>query len=58
MEFGGIKMVVFFSEFLSYLLLAVIFMCLIVAGTFVGKKLRDAKDKKDASVTENNGSEE
>lgn len=50
-------MVVFFNEFLSYLVLAIIFMCLIVAGTFAGKKLRDAKDKKDASKNEDNGSE-
>lgn len=45
-------MVVFFNEFLSYLVLALIFMCLIVAGTIVGKKMRDAKDAKDALKTE------
>ncbi len=42
-------MVLFFNTFLSYLILVVISMAVIVAGVFCGKKLRDAKDKKEAA---------
>ena len=41
-------MISFINTFLSYLILVVISMAVIVAGVFCGKKLRDAKDKKEA----------
>ena len=44
-------MVVFFNTFLSYLILVIISACVIVAGVFCGKKLRDAKDKKEAAAS-------
>ncbi len=45
-------MVSIFNAFLSYVLLAIIMAALAVAGTFVGRKLRDMKDAK--AVVENN----
>ncbi len=42
-------MISFINTFLSYLILVVISMAVIVAGVFCGKKLRDAKDKKEAA---------
>ncbi len=45
-------MVVFFNTFLSYLILVVISAGVIVLGVFCGKKLRDAKDAKEAAEAE------
>ena len=45
-------MISFVNTFLSYLLLVVISAAIAVLGTFVGKKLRDYKDKK-AALAEN-----
>ncbi len=42
-------MIAFFNTFLSYLILVVISAAVIVAGVFCGKKLRDAKDAKEAA---------
>ena len=42
-------MISFINTFLSYLILVVISMAVIVAGVVCGKKLREAKDKKDAA---------
>ncbi len=42
-------MVLFFNTFLSYLILVIISMAVIVAAVICGKKLREAKDAKDAA---------
>ncbi len=42
-------MISFINTFLSYLILVVISMAVIVAGVICGKKLREAKDKKEAN---------
>ncbi len=42
-------MIVFFNTFLSYLILVIISMAVIVLAVICGKKLREAKDAKDAS---------
>ncbi len=42
-------MISFINTFLSYLILVVVSMVVIVAGVFCGKKLRDAKDVKEAA---------
>lgn len=39
----------FVRAFLTSGVEMIIFMCIIVGGVFVGKKLRDRKDEKDAS---------
>ena len=41
-------MVVFFNTFLSYLILVIISMGVIVLAVICGKKLREAKDAKEA----------
>ncbi len=48
-------MVVFFNTFLSYLILVIISMGVIVLAVICGKKLREAKDAKEAekSATDN-----
>lgn len=42
-------MVTVFNSFLSYLLVVIVFFCVIVAGIFAGKKIRDIKTSKDES---------
>lgn len=42
-------MVLFFNTFLSYLILVIISMAVIVAAVICGKKLREAKDAKEAA---------
>ena len=44
-------MVVFFNTFLSYLILVIISMGVIVLAVICGKKLREAKDAKEAEKT-------
>ncbi len=39
-------MIAFINTFLSYFILCLIFMAIIVCAVLLGKKLRDAKDKK------------
>ena len=55
-------MVSFINTFLSYLLLCIIFMAIIVCAVMLGKKLREAKDRKTAAlsaeVSENPGEEQ
>lgn len=41
-------MIGFFNEFVSYLLLVIIMVAVAVCGGFVGKKLRDNKNAKEA----------
>lgn len=45
-------MVVFFNAFLTYLILALGSLILIVVAIILGKKLREIKDAKDASKSE------
>jgi hypothetical protein len=45
-------MVSFFNTFISYLLLVVIMVALAICGGFVGKKLRDNKNAKEALKAE------
>lgn len=45
-------MIAFVNTFLTYLLLVIISMCVIVAGVFCGKKLRENKDAKEAAASE------
>ena len=42
-------MVTFFNQFISYLLLVIIMIAVGICGGFVGKKLRDSKDAKNAA---------
>ncbi len=49
-------MIAFINTFLSYLILVVISMAVIVLGVICGKKLREAKDAKEAQ-TNNAGKE-
>ena len=44
-------MVSFFNQFISYLLLVFIMAALAVCGVLTGKKLRDAKDAKEAAAS-------
>ena len=44
-------MVVFFNTFLSYLILVIFSAVVIVLGVLAGKKLREAKDAKEAAKT-------
>ncbi len=41
-------MIAFINEFLSYGLLVVIFAALVIVGGFIGVKIRNAKDAKEA----------
>lgn len=43
-------MIAFINTFLSYLLVMIVFAVLIVAAVILGKKLREAKDAKDAAA--------
>jgi len=43
-------MIAFINEFLSYGLLVIIFAALMICGGFIGVKLRNAKDAKDAAA--------
>ena len=45
-------MVIFINTFLSYLLLFILFAAIMIVAIICGKKLRDAKDKKDAAKAE------
>lgn len=45
-------MVSFFNTFISYLLLVVIMVIVALCGGFVGKKLRDGKNAKEAMKSE------
>jgi hypothetical protein len=51
-NYGGIIMIGFVNTFLSYLILVVISMVVIVAAVLCGKKLREAKDAKEALKAE------
>ena len=42
-------MIAFFNTFLSYLILVIMSMCVIVAAVICGRKLREAKDAKEAA---------
>ena len=41
-------MILFLNQFISYLLIVLVSMGIIVLAVFLGKKWRDAKDRKDA----------
>ena len=47
-------MIGFVNTFLSYLILVVVSMAVIVAAVICGKKLREAKDEKDAAMASEN----
>ncbi len=54
-------MILFFNQFISYLIIVLVSMGIIVLAVFLGKKWRDAKDAKDAKQTvlqENDGQSE
>ncbi len=51
-------MIAFINSFLSYLILVIISMAVIVAGVLCGKKLREAKDAKEAAQSPDNASGE
>ena len=42
-------MILFFNQFISYLIVVLVSMGIIVLAVFLGKKWRDAKDTKDAN---------
>lgn len=41
-------MVTLFNSFLTYLIIAIVFLAIITCGVLIGMKLRDNKNKKDA----------
>ena len=45
-------MIAFTNTFLSYLLIVIIFMAVIVLAVICGKKLREAKDAKEAAKSD------
>lgn len=45
-------MITIFNSFISYLIVVIVSMGIIVLAVLCGKKLRDAKDKKDALKAE------
>ena len=51
-------MIAFFNTFLSYLILVIISMAVIVVAVICGKKLREAKDRKDALAVDTAGKKE
>ncbi len=51
-------MIAFINEFLSYGLLVIIFAALMICGGFIGVKLRNAKDAKDAAAAPAEAAEE
>ncbi|MBQ6128606.1 MAG: hypothetical protein IKE35_03805 [Lachnospiraceae bacterium] len=51
-------MIAFFNTFLSYLILVIISMVVIVVAVICGKKLREAKDRKDALAADTAGKKE
>ena len=45
------------NTFVSYLLLVIIFLCIIICAFMTGKKLREIKDKKNDIKSENSEAE-
>lgn len=43
-------MITFLNSFLSYLLVVIVFFAVIICGVLIGKKLRENKDAKQASL--------